>query len=182
MWCRHVVLLLKIPRQFDISAHTARRPLRHDFNRLHSAQLRAPPTRSWCPLTFAPHCLLNINMRQADIFASWGTHMNLGNPIEVVPFRATTGLCGGAIHCPTVPCRTATERKRLVKASICVPLFLIFALSIFRKFPFSLFVSFEFFILDFRAFSRGRMRVGPHCVAGADPCERAPPTKPAWRA
>jgi hypothetical protein len=37
-------------------------------------------------------------MRQADIVASLGTHMTSGNPIEVVPFRATTGLCGGAIH------------------------------------------------------------------------------------
>ncbi len=27
--------------------------------------------------------------------------MNSGNPIEVVPLRATTGLCGGAIHCAT---------------------------------------------------------------------------------
>jgi hypothetical protein len=40
-------------------------------------------------------------MRQADIVASLGIHMNLGNPIGVVPLRATTGLCGGAFHSET---------------------------------------------------------------------------------
>jgi hypothetical protein len=47
--------------------------------------------------------------------------MNLGNPIEVVPFRATTGLCGGAIHYPTVPCRVTLNAKD--SQMLCVALF-----------------------------------------------------------
>src|ERR1700719_4762909 len=89
----------------------------------------------------APHCL--STKRQADIVASLGTHMTSGNPIEVVPLRATTGLCGGAVHSATVPLSRFVARKQ-------------FATTKLFAFDFPFFSIFESFAL-YNA-------MGPHCL------------------
>ena len=155
------------------SAHTARRPYGTTSIGF------APPNRTLrfahivhvCPLMFAPHCL--STKRQADIVASLGTHMNSGNPIEVVPLRATTGLCGGAIHSATVPLsRTRTranisQRRNRLRS--------IFDFSLFALFRFSRFPDFDFsgFSNLFALYNADRATL---LVAGDDPCERAPAT------
>ena len=78
------------------SAHTARRPYGTTpigFTSPYGFALR--PLVHGSP-KFAPHCLLNNETGRYRRFI--GVHMNLGNPIGVVPLRETTGLCGGAIH------------------------------------------------------------------------------------
>ena len=74
--------------------------------------------------------------------------MNLGNPIEVVPFRATTGLCGGAIHCPTVPCRVTLNAKDSQMRAFAF-YFSTFATLKFSNIYFSAFASFEFCLFEF---------------------------------
>src|ERR1700722_17159976 len=93
------------------SAHTARRPYGTTpigFTSPYGFVLR--PLVHGSP-KFAPHCLLN-KMRQADIVASLGIHMNLRNPIGVVALRATTGLCGGAFHCATSSLSHLTQTQK----------------------------------------------------------------------
>ena len=132
--------------------------LRHDFNRLRSALSDVPlrPHRSWCPLMFAPHCL--STKRQADIVASLGTHMNSGNPIEVVPLRATTGLCGGAVHSATVPLSRFVARKQFATTKLFA---LDFGLCTFPLFLFSRFPDLTFWI--FQSFALYNA-MGPHCL------------------
>ena len=152
-----MVLELKFLNNFNSSAHTARRPLRHDLiGFAPPIGRRASPTCSWCPLMFAPHCL--STKRQADIVASLGTHMNSGNPIEVVPLRATTGLCGGAVHSATVPLSRFVARKQFATTKLFA---LDFRLCTFPLFPFSRFPDLAFWI--FQSFALYNA-MGPHCL------------------
>ena len=150
------------------SAHTARRPYGTTSIGFAPPNGRpASPTRSWCPLMFAPHCL--STKRQADIVASLGTHINSGNPIEVVPLRATTGLCGGGSpQCDSSAVADTNARKHFATTKSFA---LDFSLCTFPLFPFFAFSRFGF--LDFPIFRIVQCDGATLLVAGDDPCERA---------
>ena len=170
------------------SAHTARRPYGTTsigFTSPYGFVLR--PLVHGSP-KFAPHCLLN-NMRQADIVASLGTHMNLGNPIEVVPLRATTGLCGGAFHSATSSLVTIHANAKVSqRRNFCVFDFALFTNSDFCDFDLFNFRLLQFLkierspFLNFQNFCIVQCNGATLIVAGDDPCERTTGHKPAWRA
>jgi hypothetical protein len=64
--------------------------------------------------------------------------MNLGNPIKVVPLRATTGLCGGAIHICDSSAVAATTRandshgRNRLRSILTFAFFAIQQIAIFR--------------------------------------------------
>src|ERR1700691_6298993 len=61
--------------------------------------------------------------------------MNSGNPIEGVPLRAPTRLCGGAIHRATVPLSRFVARKQFATTKLFAfnfPFFSICEFCVFR--------------------------------------------------
>jgi len=78
IWCWYLVRHSQFLNKFNKFRTHSPSTLRHDSIGFAPPNGRgAPPTGSWYPLMFAPHCLLYVK-RQADIVASWGIRMNAG--------------------------------------------------------------------------------------------------------